>query len=204
MSNRRVKIGADPFPPYQYFDDQGVLRGEDYEKVKKAATEAGFEPEFILDDWAVIERNFNDNNLDAVFQLPVTPEREKKNYLFSKLLRNGKTEVATSLPDQGIKDLSGIDLEKYSLGLVEGVSYGDDIAALKRITRKFFKNNDDLIISIGKGETSFGIFDEGVKRFLMEKLSVRNINAIDALTFSRPLFMAFRDKKIRDLFDKYL
>jgi hypothetical protein len=67
-----------------------------------------------------------------------------------------------------------------------------------------YQNNEDLLVAIGKQEVHFGIFDRGVKQFLIEKLSVKNIRAINALTFIRPLFIAFHDKEIKDAFDKQL
>jgi polar amino acid transport system substrate-binding protein len=203
MAKRHLLIGADPFPPYQYFDSAGVIRGEDYEKVKDAGIKAGFELEFIIDDWALIEQTFSEKKLDAVFQLPKTPEREAK-YLFSKLLRNGKTEIVTGHPDLEIVSVSEIDSKNHTIGLVAGISYGDDILSLNQKSKKFYQSNDELLSSIGRREVDFGVFDEGVKRFLMEKLSIGSIRAIDALTFLRPLFIAFHDLDIKTQFDKYL
>ncbi|MDR2151927.1 MAG: transporter substrate-binding domain-containing protein, partial [Helicobacteraceae bacterium] len=62
---RGLKIGADPFPPYQYYDADRILRGLDYEKIKEAGAKAGFELEFIIEDWSLIEEKFSQKRLDG-------------------------------------------------------------------------------------------------------------------------------------------
>ncbi|MDR1616242.1 MAG: transporter substrate-binding domain-containing protein, partial [Syntrophomonadaceae bacterium] len=121
---KHLIIGADPFPPYQYYDTNGILQGADYEKIKNAGIKAGFELEFLIEDWVLIEQKFSQKKLDAVFQLPKTPEREEK-YLFSKLLRNGITEVVTGHTTLEIFSINEIEAPKYTLGIVEGISYGE-------------------------------------------------------------------------------
>jgi hypothetical protein len=53
---RHLIIGADPFPPYQYYDVNGFLQGTDYERIKNADAKSGFELEFIIEDWALVEK----------------------------------------------------------------------------------------------------------------------------------------------------
>jgi polar amino acid transport system substrate-binding protein len=200
---RRLKIGADPFPPYQYHDADGVLQGSDYQKIKDAGARAGFELDFIIKDWNLIEQEFSQKMLDGVFQLPKTPEREKQ-YLFSKLLRNGVTEVVTAHPGTGISSINDIGASGYKLGVVNGISYGAEVSALGAGCKVPYPDNETLLAAIEKQEVGFGILDKGVKEFLVEQLSAKNIRAIEALTFVRPLFMAFHEKDIKEAFDKHL
>jgi polar amino acid transport system substrate-binding protein len=203
MDKRHLIIGADPFPPYQYYDANGVLQGMDYEKIKNAGIKAGFELEFLIEDWILIEQKFSQKKLDAIFQLPKTPEREKQ-YLFSKLLRNGTTEVITGHPTLEIYSLNDIEVQKYTFGVVEGISYGEDVKGLDKKCKKTYKSNEYLLAAIGEQDVHFGVFDQGVKQFLMEKLFIKNIRVMNSLTFIRPLFMAFHKKEIKEAFDKYL
>jgi hypothetical protein len=117
---KQIKIGADPFPPYQYYDASGSICGTDYEAIKAAGEKAGFNMEFVIDDWTLIERNFTDGALDAVFQLPKNPERERK-FHFSKLLRDGATEVVTGQLSLQIGTIHDIEVHQYTLGVVDGV-----------------------------------------------------------------------------------
>jgi ABC-type amino acid transport substrate-binding protein len=200
---KQIKIGADPFPPYQYYDESGSVRGTDYEAVKAAGTKAGFDMEFVIDDWTLIERKFTDGALDAVFQLPKTPEREQK-FHFSKLLRNGVTETVTGQPSLQIRTIHDIETHQYTLGVVDGVSYGAEVDALSADYKVKYKSNETLLVAIANSEADFGMFDQGVKQFLIGKLSVKGICVIQQLTFTRQLYMAFNDIDIKNAFDKYL
>jgi hypothetical protein len=203
MSKNHLKIGADPFPPYQYYDSNGILQGMDYERIKKAGINAGFEIEFFVEDWTIIEQKFSKGELDAIFQLPKTPEREKK-YLFSKKLRDGITEIVTGDPTINIPSIKYIEIYNYTIGVVDGISYGEEVNALDPKCKIIYKDNENLLSDIGKKEVNFGIFDQGVKNFIMEKLFIKNIYVINALTFTRQLYMAFNDENIRNVFDKHL
>ena len=200
---QKLRIGADNFPPYQYLDDAGALRGLDYEAVRDAGIKAGFGMEFALYEWAVAEELFADKQLDALFQMPKTPEREKK-WHFSKPLRSTNVELITGYPMLNIADMSDIQTHGYRLGLVEGISYNGSIKSVSAERITFYKDNEKLLKAVSAGQVSFGLCDQGVKQFLIDKLSLHNIRVIPALTFSHPLYIAFHDTEIRDQFDRYL
>jgi hypothetical protein len=67
-----------------------------------------------------------------------------------------------------------------------------------------YESNETLLAAIAKSEVDFGMFDQGVKQFLIDKLSIKGINVIQSLTFTRQLYVAFNDIEIRNAFDKYL
>jgi ABC-type amino acid transport substrate-binding protein len=203
MDRNHLKIGADPFPPYQYYDSNGILQGMDYERIKTAGIDAGFEIEFFVDDWTIIEQKFSQGDLDAIFQLPKTPEREKK-YLFSKKLRDGVTEIVTGDSTVNISSIKDIEAKKYTIGVVDGISYGEEVNVLDPKCKIIYNDNEKLLSDIGKQKVNFGIFDQGVKQFIMGKLTIKNIYVINALTFTRQLFMAFHNERKRDIFDKHL
>lgn len=45
---RKLKICADPFPPYQYIDKDGCVKGRDYELVAGRLHKAGYETEVCI------------------------------------------------------------------------------------------------------------------------------------------------------------
>jgi ABC-type amino acid transport substrate-binding protein len=200
----KLLIGADPFPPYQYYDDVGVICGLDYESVKKAGEKAGFTMSFVLDDWQLIETQMKNRKLDVVFQLPKTPEREKL-YHFSKLLRNAATEIITANPNlANITNYEEIRTKKLSFGVMENFAYHKEVDLLDLSLKKAFKTQESLLLAIADGEVDLGVFDKGVKEFLTDKLSVKSLYVLDKLTFSRPLYIAFQDAEVRDAFNLYL
>jgi ABC-type amino acid transport substrate-binding protein len=200
----KLLIGADPFPPYQYYNNFGTLCGSDYEAVKKAGENAGFAMDFVLDEWQLIETRMKNHELDAIFQLPKTPEREKI-YCFSKLLRNAATEVITANSTlTHIANYEEISTKKLSLGVMENFAYNEKVDSIDTALKTAFKTQESLLLAIRNGQVDLGVFDKGVKSFLMEKLSVTNLYALDALTFLRPLHLAFQDEEVRDAFNLYL
>jgi polar amino acid transport system substrate-binding protein len=200
---KRIRIGADPFPPYQYYDSHGELRGSDYEHVFSAGTRGGFEMEFEVDEWSLIEKKFFDQKLDAVFQVQKTPEREKR-CLFSKLLRNAVTEVVTGKANIKAGSFSDLIKDGCRLGVIQNYAYGEPLDSLHPELKVAYPDQESLLTAIAEKKVDAGIFDQGVKNFLMEKLGFSEIYVLSALSFLRPLYMAFHDSEIRDAFDRYL
>jgi ABC-type amino acid transport substrate-binding protein len=200
---KQIRIGADPFPPYQYYDDQGVPRGSDFDLVFSAGKAAGFEMEFELGEWSLIEKRFYDRQFDAVFQVQKTPEREKR-CLFSKLLRNAATEVVTGKTDIKVGSFGELAGGDYRLGVIKNYAYGEPLDSLDSKLKAEYPDQASLLTAIAEKEVDAGIFDQGVKNFLMEKLGLSNIYALPALTFLRPLYIACHDGEIRDAFDRCL
>jgi ABC-type amino acid transport substrate-binding protein len=200
---KQIRIGADPFPPYQYYDRQGVLRGSDYEHVLSAGTTAGFEMEFEVDEWSLIEKKFFDKQLDAVFQVQKTPEREKR-CIFSKLLRNAVTEIVTGKADLKAGLFSDLTQGGYRLGVIQNYAYGEPLDSLNPGLKAAYPDQESLLTAIAEKKVDAGVFDQGVKNFLIEKLGLSGIYVLSSLSFLRPLYMAFHDSEIRDAFDQYL
>jgi polar amino acid transport system substrate-binding protein len=200
---KQIRIGADPFPPYQYYDDQGILRGSDFEHVRAAGVAVGFEMEFELGEWSLMERSFYERRLDAVFQVQKTPEREK-HFLFSKLLRNAVTEFITGHDDIKADSFENLVAGNFRFGLIQNYAYGEPIDSLNPALKALYPDQEALLAAIAKKKVDVGVFDQGVKNFLMEKLGISTVYALSSLSFLRPLYMAFHDGEIRDAFDRFL
>jgi len=112
-----ILVGADPFPPYQYYDECGAIQGSDYERVHLAFQRAGYEINVILDEWLKIEGALMNQEIDAAFQVQWTSERAK-NYYFSDLLRNAVTEVVTGHKNLDLKSYHEIMDQKLSVGVI--------------------------------------------------------------------------------------
>jgi len=199
--NKIIKIGADPFPPYQYFDKDGILRGSDYEMVKKTFDLMDMETEYVIKEWSEISTMMEEKELDAAFQVQATPERLKRFY-FSGLFRNAVTEVITSNPNLELTNYAQIPEKGFTLGVIAGYTNGKEIDALPKKCKRFFEGTVALIKGISAGDVDLGIFDQGVKAYLMEQNGITNLYAIPAMTFLRPLNVIFNDGKLRDAFDE--
>lgn len=183
---KQIRIGADPFPPYQYYDGQGILRGSDFERVRGAgAGAAGFEMEFEIDEWSRIEGAFYERRLDTVFQVQKTPEREK-HFLFSKPLRNAVTEFITVRADIKADSFENLAAGNCRFGLIQNYAYGEPLDSLNPILKTLHPDQESLLAAIAGQKVDAGVFDQGVKNFLMEKLGLSTIYTLPSPNFFAP------------------
>ena len=198
-----LRIGADPFPPYQYTGPDGALQGSDYDRVRAAGEKAGFAMDFLIDEWGLIEQKMLAGELDAVFQVQKTTEREKK-YCFSKLLRKAVTEVITANEALSLAGYADIPARGLNLGVQTNYSYGDEVDSLDGACKRNYDSGEGLLRAVHSGEVDAGIFDRGVKEYLLGQLGLGAIRALENLSFERPLYIAFHDADICKAFDLYL
>ena len=203
MEKRIIKVGADPFPLYQYIQEDGTPAGSDYDSVKELFAAIGYEIELTIKEWSEIQGMVDSKELDAAFQVQETPERAKK-YAFSDLLRNAQTQVVTGNPELRIDSFAQIPAKNLTIGLIQGYVNGDEIDGLPAENKKIYSGTSTLLAGISKGEVDLGVFDKGVKEYLMAEAGIENIYAIEDLTFVRPLSVIFHDTALRDEFNKAL
>lgn len=200
MERPCVRVGADPFPPYQYFDGEGQPVGIDYEKVKAVFDRAGYDIHVTIDDWTFVQKCLDKGELDAAFQVQPTPER-LENYFFSDVLREAATEVVTSNPDIRIDKYQQIEQMNLRLGVISGYTNGPEIDALRQEVKFSFPNPLELMVAVSQGKVDLAVYDRGVKQYLMTELNLSNVHAIESMTFLRPLHVIFINRRLRDEFD---
>lgn len=196
-------IGADPFPPYQYMDDKGEIKGSDYNTVKSIIDKMDYEAKYIIKDWSTIEEKFNEKSIDIVFQVQKTPERER-NWYFSSKLRDAVTSIITSLDNTNYNSLDELFKEQRKLGVIENYQYGEIIDSIEEEKKTYFNSLEEILQSVNEGKLAFGVVDLGVFKHINEKNNYENIKIVDKLNFNRPLYVAFNDKSVRDEFNKHL
>lgn len=197
-------VGADPFPPYQYIDDDGNIQGSDYATVKSIIDKMGYPAKFIIDEWSIIEKKFRNKEIDLVFQVQKTPEREKCFY-FSHKLRDAVTSIVTAVSDP--KKYNSIDdlfVDNAKIGVLKGYQYGEVIDSIPTEHKEFFSLTEELLDSVNKGVTKFGVVDLGVFNYLNRDGKYAALKVLEKFNFNRPLYVAFNDSKLRDEFNKYM
>jgi len=200
MTNREIKVGADPFPPYQYYEADGSPEGSDYRQVRKLFEAMGYEISMTIREWSKIQAMMDEGLLDAAFQVQKTPERIAK-YAFSELFRQAETQVVSANNQLCLNGFSDIPDQHLSIGLIKGYVNDEEIDSLPPANKKFYLGTVALLQGISMGEVDVGVFDKGVKEYLMDKHSIENIYVLDNLTFFRPLHVIFNDPFLRDEFD---
>ena len=194
---KKINVCADPFPPYQYIDANGQIKGRDYELVTARLRAAGYEPQMYIAPWNQIYREFEEGRQDVLFQAQDSPERLEKYYL-SKLLRYAVTEVVTARQDMlYLKEYSM--LANYKVGVIADFSNGPEIDSLPDSCKVEFTDAAEVLRGIREGITDCGVCDQGVKEYLTS--GREDLFPLEALTYQRPLYVMFREKKHRDDFD---
>jgi ABC-type amino acid transport substrate-binding protein len=199
---RTLVIGADPFPPYQYIDNNGNIRGSDYETVKSIIDKMGYTAKYIIDEWSTIEEKFMNKEIDIVFQVQKTPEREK-HWFFSHKLRDAITSIVTrSIVADEYNEINDLLSDNAKIGVIQNYQYGELIDSIKPCYKNYFRSLEELLDSVISGETKFGVVDLGVFNYLNKDGRYNAIKVLSNLNFKRPLYVAFNDKSLRDEFNK--
>ncbi len=194
----KIKVCADPFPPYQYVDKDGSIKGKDYELVVSRLRAAGYDPEVCIAEWDRIYREFQAGEQDVLFQAQDSPERLEKFY-FSKRLRYAVTEIVTINADLlTLKEYAG--LAGYKVGVIAGFANGPEIDGLPDSCKVEYPGTAQVLQGIYDKEVDCGVCDQGVKEYLTAGLPV--LYPIPALTYKRPLYVMFNQEKQRDDFDE--
>lgn len=196
-------IGADPFPPYQYIDENGRICGLDYNIIKSIIDKMGYKADYVIEEWSVVEKMFNEKEIDIVFQVQKTPEREKHWYL-SKKLRDAVTSIVTFLDKVDYDNMDDIFKGKGKLGVIENYQYGKVIDAIDNNNKVYYKSLEEILEAVNSRKLEFGVADLGVFNYINKDNIYDNIKIIDSLNFNRPLYVAFNDESLRNEFNKYL
>lgn len=196
MKQEVLRVGADPFPPYQYLDENGDPVGSDCQRVKELLRKAGYEARVILEEWSVLEQMLYTGELDAVFQVQKTPEREKT-YFFSGLLRSTVTETVTGRPSLTLGSLGEVPGKGLTLGIIDQYAYGSEVDSLPASCKRAYPTQEALLNAIADCQVDLGVFDKGVKEYLLERLGGK-VYPLENLTFLRPLYIMFRDRNVSE------
>lgn len=196
-------IGADPFPPYQYYDEKGEIRGSDYEIIKSVIDMMGYNAKFIIDDWSKIESLVIDKEIDVAFQVQKTPEREKMFY-FSEKLRDAATVIVTSGTNTELDDINDLFLDGSKLGVIQNYKYGEVIDSLEQDYKIKFKSLEDLLEAVDNGLINYGVADLGVFNYINKYNIYKNTKIMENLVFNRPLYVVFNDESLKNEFNQNL
>lgn len=193
----KIKVCADFFPPYQYIDEDGKVKGWDYELIADRLRRAGYEPQMWIGPWDDIYEAFERGDQEVLFQAQDSPERLEKFYL-SKLLRYAVTEVVTMHQDMLTLERHS-QLQDYKVGVIKGFANGPEIDELSDECKVQFDGTKEILEGIYSGEIDCGVCDQGVKEYLLS--GKNDLYPIEKLTYKRSLYVMFRKKKHRDAFD---
>ena len=195
-----LRVGADPFPPYQYIDEEGNLSGSDYETICKVIQKMGYSADVILREWSDVEELMDAGEIDLAFQVQKTEERLSK-WHFSDKLRDSTT-VIISLDADSKVSVNCLADSGEKIGVIRGYKYGDFIDSLDEHNKLACKSLEEILDCILGGRIKYGVADLGVFQYMQKGNSqYSKIKIVKDTSFNRPLYVVFNDSKICSQFN---
>jgi polar amino acid transport system substrate-binding protein len=204
----KLTLVYEPYPPYEY-NDGGKLIGTDVDIIRAVCKRVGCEPEFSERPWKRAMVEVKTGQVDGIFSLFKTEEREEFLFFPSESLSFEKNVVITK-KGKGIKATKLDDLKGKSFGVVVDYSYGDDFDAYKDLKKEVCKDNEELLKKLYAGRMEVAIINELGYHSLIKKMGLKGkFEVIHEQSFD-PLFIGFskakgeKAKKVADDFSKAL
>ena len=209
-----IKVGFYDYKPYYYVDKDGKLRGYYAELLDLISKNMNIKYEYVKSDFSDSLKNLENESIDLLFGLNITPEREE-NFNFS--------ETPIALEQFGIytkKNIKSGDLSKLNnmrLGVTEDALNSKWIIEFLKskhidINPVWLKGSSELINALDndtveatfipiKNDTHYNLAYEYTAGPVYIAASKNNLSLINELdqTFKDPIL----DKKIAKLYNKY-
>lgn len=175
----------EPFPPYQYMDEQGVLTGLDIDLLRAVAMQANCKINFQKTPWkrglALIQKG----EIDVAGGASKTKERSQyahysDPYRFETMSVYIRNSEYLKQPFSNLEELA---LSSIHLGIVIGYSYGAEFFKLRQ--KKAFKGRITEVLTDSQNihKLSIGRVDAIlVEQFVGKKLMAQGINSKDIKT----------------------
>jgi polar amino acid transport system substrate-binding protein len=129
----RLKVGWEPFPPYQYRNDDGGIEGLDIDLARAALAAAHCESSYVEGRWVTLVRQLQRGDVDVLAGAARTRARESF-ALFSDAYRNESAVLYVRKGDATVQRSASLQalLETgFRLGVREQYSYGETVDALQ-------------------------------------------------------------------------
>lgn len=124
-----LRVGWDPWEPYQYADADGTVRGLDVEIANLLTEDAGCNTRYVRGEWGLLLSQLRSGEVDMLLAGTVLPERESYAY-FSKPYREETFAVfvrGDSLDQLREMNIMEIAAAGHKVGITEGYFYGEEI-----------------------------------------------------------------------------
>lgn len=133
MAECKLRMGWDPWAPYQYLTPEDEVKGLDVDLISALANEAGCDITFAQDDWMNLLTGIRDGNIDMLGGATRTDSREEFAF-FSDSYRHESFSLYIR-PDEAEKyadkNLKGLLEVGFRLGVTQDYLYGPQINTLQ-------------------------------------------------------------------------
>jgi polar amino acid transport system substrate-binding protein len=123
-------VGWEPWPPYQFANDEGQLTGVDGDLITAIGTEMGCKLSWVETTWKRQLAGIESGEISAVMSASHTPERAVFGR-FSEIYRQSANHLVVSKALEGQYDSLEAFLDAgKKLGVMKDYHYGDEVMAL--------------------------------------------------------------------------
>jgi polar amino acid transport system substrate-binding protein len=125
-----LRVGWEPYAPFTFADNRGVVTGADIDLIKAIGDEIGCSVVPVELPWARIVREVEQGTLDVSTSTSWTPEREQW-ALFSEPYRESATAIYVrrgEIPRFALQQLADVPAQKLRLGVIVDYYYGEAVA----------------------------------------------------------------------------
>jgi len=127
-----LKMGWDPWEPYQYLTPEGEVRGLEVDLLSALAREAGCDVTYVQDNWVNLLAGIRDGSVDMLGGATKTEARDKfawfsDSYRYESFLLFVRAGESEKYADKSLQELLDQD---FRLGVTEDYLYGDMVNGL--------------------------------------------------------------------------
>jgi len=129
----KLKMGWDPWEPYQYLTPEDEVRGLEVDLLSAMAREAGCEVSFVQDNWVNLLAGIRDGSIDMLGGATRTASREtfawfSDSYRYESFLLYIRAGESAKYADKSLKEL--FEKNSFRLGVTGDYLYGDMVNAM--------------------------------------------------------------------------
>jgi len=201
-SNKTYKVVMETYPPYE-LSQNGKITGLDVEIIQSVFEIMGEKVVFEEYPWERCLKMVENGDVDAITSLFKTDEREKFLYFPAVELSLEENAFFTA-KGSGIKFNGNLnDLKKYTIGMIQGYSYGDEFDNASYLKKDENTDNETLIKKVAGGRTDLGIGNILVINYVAKELGLdKKIEFLKPSLSKDGLYIGFSQKAVSKDFAK--
>jgi polar amino acid transport system substrate-binding protein len=189
-----ITVAFEEWPPYEFSSNNDVV-GTDALILKEVGKRLGVTFNFVSLPWARALSAVTRGDVDAIFSLSKSPEREK-DMVFPATPLNYERKVFLSLKGSGVKVAGWADLKGLKVGVVRGNNNGKDFDAQSGYVKVEADNQEQLISMLAGKRFDVAITSDMVGLDIAKKLGYATLVEMQPFVVAEmPLFLAFSKAK---------
>lgn len=205
-----IKVAVSPASPPMLFDENGAIKGADFEIFDGYCKSRGYTMKITPYDWQGMLGAVSSGQADVAFSGISITEKRKQMMDFSQPYYDNAWHLV-SLKSRNIKITDLAELKKYSIGYPRGMAYNDLIKnelepkgyySLSDV--KLYPSYNEVVTDLQNGNLDLAFIEEPVLANYTNKMNLPFDSSYVFTGFDKLGFAFAKNSKLRDDFDKYL